>query len=148
MIYRQTKKVENVRLCKEKKTSLESSCGEMQDGKDDAKREPEDKEDPAADHDQDIPRRALTRAPRGCWRAACRNPLANLDKTLLVHGASVGLRICVRDTRAGVGVVEGDAGTGFILGWKNADERGVVVLGPVLDLGASDGDAEEVGVGG
>ncbi len=79
------------------------SRGEMQDGIDDASREPEDEEDHVPDHGQDFPWRALAlaraqaQAPRGRQHTARCHPLANLKTALLVRRASISLRVCVRD---------------------------------------------------
>jgi len=79
------------------------SCGEMQDGIDDASREPEDEEDHVPDHGQALPwwalalARAQAQAPRGGQRTARCHPLANLETVLLVHHPSVSLRVCVCD---------------------------------------------------
>ena len=125
------------------------SQGKMQGDINAANREPEDEEDHAADHGQDVPWWALVQAQvlRGGWRAACRYPLTNLENALLVRHASVGLRIGASNARPCVGGVKGDSRASAIAR-KDTDEGGVVALGPVVDLSASDGDAEVVGIGG
>ncbi len=75
----------------------------MQDGIDDASREPEDEEGHVPDHGQALPWRALVlaraqaQAPRGGQRTARCHPLANLETALLVRRPSVSLRVCVCD---------------------------------------------------
>ena len=88
------------------------SRSEMQDGINDANREPEGEEDLLLDHSQDLPWQALAQAQamQGGQRAAGCHPLAILEKALLARRASVGLRVCG---------VEGDVGNG------DAEEVGV-----------------------